>query len=325
MISDTVAESCLEMPVELNVTGSEGIRALKRRLEGLETEEGRLKGLNFTPRDTDLFIVTTPKAGTTWLQQMVHQLRTGGDMEFVEINEVIPYLEVAHDLHQDLLAEQKAFPRCYKTHCWYDHCPKGGRYIVCLREPCAVAYSFFKFFEGWYFQPGEVSLDEFVREFWLARGVPQSKMQNASYFHHLVSWWPHRNDPNVLLLFFEDLKEDLESAVRAVGEFMGITDEKHIQVARERSLFLFMKQHEDKFNENKMRRRLNEACGLPTDAGKASSKVRKGSSSEGRTVLPEDIQHEIQEKWAAVVTPVTGSANYQELRRAWKEEKSKQN
>ena len=193
---------------------------------------------------------------------------------------------------------------------------------MCLREPCAVAYSFFSFFNGWFFQPGEISLEEFVREFWLARGVPQNKMQNASYFHHLVSWWPHRRDPNVLLLFFEDLKEDLDSAVRAVAEFMGITDEGRIQAALERSTFSFMKQHEDKFNENLMKKRLNEACGLSKDAGMASSIVHVGSSTQGQKVLPEDIQHEIQQRWQTVVAPVTGCANYQELRRAWKEEKA---
>ena len=315
------------MADELKPTGSDGIMAFKRRRQGLgptlETEEGRLKGLDFAPRPTDLFIVTIPKAGTTWLQQMVHQLRTGGDMEFTEISQVIPFLEMAHDLDQDVHAEQKAFPRCYKTHFWYDHCPKGGRYIVCLREPCAVAYSFFKFLCGWFFQDGEVSLVEFIREFWLANGAPQSKMQNSSYFHHLASWWPHRNDPNVLLLFFEDLKEDLESAVRAVAEFMGIADEERIKVALEMSTFSFMKQHEDHFDDSLMKKPLNEACGLPKDAGMSSSKVREGSSSEGQKALPEDIQREIQEKWETVVAPATGCGTYQELRRAWKEEKSK--
>ena len=313
------------MQVEVNLSGFVGIKAFKQRLQSSQTEEGRLKGLNFTPRDTDLFIVTTPKAGTTWLQQMAHQLRTGGDMEFVEINEVVPFLEVAHDLQVDLHAEQKAFPRCYKTHCWYDHCPKGGRYIVCLREPCAVAYSFFNFFNGWYFQPGEVSVEEFIWEVWLGRGIPQNKMQEPSYFHHLVSWWPHRNDPNVLLLFYEDLKEDLDSAVRAVAEFMGITDEGRIQVALERSTFSFMKQHGDKFNANLIKKYLNAACGLPKDAGMASSIVHMGSSSVGQEVLPKDIQCEIQERWETVVAPVTGCANYQKLRRAWKEERAIKN
>ena len=311
------------MSSEESTSSFEGLQSLKKWSQSVKVQEGRLKGLAFLPRDTDLFIVTSPKAGTTWLQQMAHQLRTGGDMEFAEINEVIPFLEVAHDLHQDLLAEQKAFPRCYKTHCWYDHCPKGGRYIVCLREPCAVAYSFFNFLKGWSFQPGEVSVADFLKVYWLNRGVPQSKLQEPSYFHHLASWWPHRNDPNVLLLFFEDLKEDLETGVRAVAEFMGITDERHIQVALERSSFSYMKQHEDKFDDNLMKVFLNECKGLPRDAGKSSSKVFVGSSSEGRKMVPEVIQREIQKTWETVVAPVTGCATYQELHKAWKEEKRK--
>ena len=51
--------------------------------------------------------------------------------------------------------------------------------------------------------------------------------------------------------------------------------------------------------------------------------VRVGSVSEGQKMLPEDIHHEIQEKWETVVVPVTGCATYQELRREWTVEKSK--
>ena len=40
-----------------------------------------------------------------------------------------------------------------------------------------------------------------------------------------------QNDPNVLLVFYEDLKECYETSVRSVAEFMDITDEDCIQVA----------------------------------------------------------------------------------------------
>ena len=46
-----------------------------------------------------------------------------------------------------------------------------------------------------------------------------------------VAWWPHRNDPNVLLMFYEDLKECHENSVCSIAEFMGIKDEGCIQVA----------------------------------------------------------------------------------------------
>jgi hypothetical protein len=57
-------------------------------------------------------------------------------------------------------------------------------------------------------------------DFWLARDVPASKMQNASYFVHLTSWFKRREDPKVLIVFFENLKEDLRSQVNQIASFV---------------------------------------------------------------------------------------------------------
>ena len=65
-----------------------------------------------------------------------------------------------------------------------------------------------------------------MKEFILARGIPKNEMENASYYEHLLSWWKHRNDPNVLFLFFEEMKQDLESVVKVVASFMGINDKE---------------------------------------------------------------------------------------------------
>ena len=154
-------------------------------------------------------------------------------MDIEYMCQVVPVVEFAHDLQTDLEAEQKGFPHCFKTHFWYPHCPKGGKYIWCVREPCACAYSYFKMFVGWLFQPVEVPVEDFIRNICLPQGEPKRSTDVASYFHHLTSWWPHRNDPNVLLVFYEDLKGCYESSVRSVAEFMGITDKGCIRVALE--------------------------------------------------------------------------------------------
>ena len=242
-------------------------------------------------------------------------------MDFSEIMEVVPEVELAHDVHLDLEAEQKAFPRCFKTHYWYPRCPKGARYIWCVREPGAAAYSYFNMFQGWLLQPGEVSVEDFIRMIWLPQGEPQRVTEYASYFHHLTSWWPHRNDPNVLLVFYEDLKESYESTVRSIAEFMGITDEDHIQVALERGTFEFMKLHSDKFGLRLIQKHCNAQLGLSESSGTIKSKIRTGTSTEGLKMLSAGIRGEIQKKWESVVTPVTGCATYQELREAWKKEK----
>ena len=295
----------------------------RQRHSNVWTDEGWLKGKTFQPRTTDIVVVGDLKSGTTWMQQIIHQLSTGGDMDFREISHVVQVLEFAHDLRMDLEVEQKGFPRCFKTHYWYPRCPKGGKYIWCVREPCARAYSYFKMFEGFLFQPEEVSVDDFIRDIWLPQGEPKRSTDLASYFHHLTSWWPHRNDPNVLPVFYEDLKECYESSVRSIAEFMGITDEDCIQVALERGKFEFMKQHSDKFSvfithiyRNNIRVDLPE-----TAVGMGKSRVRTGSTTEGLEMLSAEVRSEIQKKWEAIVTPVTGCATYSELRAVWKKEK----
>ena len=237
------------------------------------------------PRVGDVLVVTSPKCGTTWVQQIVHQLRSRGSMDFEEISIPVPWIEMAHDLGQDLDAEQGFTPRAFKTHCWYDHCPKakGAKYIVVVRDPHDVALSFFSFFQGWFFQPGEVSLDEFIRGFWLARGVPASPMQNASYFHHLVSWWQHRTNPDVLFLFYEDLKSDLPAHVAKIAAFLELDDaEARCKTAVEHSTFEFMSKHSSHFDERHSKIARNAACGLSADAGLTNGKVREGRSGAGR-------------------------------------------
>jgi hypothetical protein len=45
------------------------------------------------------------------MQQILHQLRSGGDMSFDEISDVVPYIEQAYDTEINLDAEQRYQPR----------------------------------------------------------------------------------------------------------------------------------------------------------------------------------------------------------------------
>jgi hypothetical protein len=69
--------------------------------------------------------------------------------------------------------------RLFKTHCWYDHCPKGARYVWVVRDPMDVSLSFYKFFEGWLFEPDHVQLDEFIQQFILGRGASLSSFRRG--------------------------------------------------------------------------------------------------------------------------------------------------
>jgi hypothetical protein len=61
------------MPFEEHHEDAEdaNVALMKQRLSGFETEEGRLQGLSYVPlRQDEVVVTTTPKAGTTWTQQV---------------------------------------------------------------------------------------------------------------------------------------------------------------------------------------------------------------------------------------------------------------
>lgn len=58
--------------------------------------------------------------------QIVHGLRSGGDMSFDELSTVIPCIEMAYDAgYKDLDKHQGFLPKVFKTHTWYQDCPKA--------------------------------------------------------------------------------------------------------------------------------------------------------------------------------------------------------
>ena len=180
-------------------------------------KESREYGLAFQPRPSDIVIAPFAKCGTTWLQQIAHGLRTRGSMDFEEISNVTPWIELAFDLGIDLDAVQVAEPRVFKSHLSWHDVPKNARYIVSFRAPSDAFISVYRFFEGFMFEPGTIDLDTFFR--W--RNPPE-KMGERGYWHHLASWWEQRNNPDVLLLCYEDMVADLPNTVRRVAAFMDI-------------------------------------------------------------------------------------------------------
>ena len=49
----------------------------------------------------------------------------------------------------------------------------------------------------------------------------KGELEFGDYFDHLVSWWPHRNEHNVLFLKYEDMKKNLPEAISKIASFMG--------------------------------------------------------------------------------------------------------
>ena len=263
----------------------------------------------YRPRPTDIIISPFGKCGTTWLQQTFHTLRTGGDMDFDDISRVVPWIETAGGCGVDVEAPQRAEPRGFKSHLAYDLMPKGAKFVVSLRDPKDALVSMHRFMEGWFFEPGAITLTDFAQT-WLAPQRP-----GYGYWHHLLSWWEQRDNPDVLMFSYEGMTADAAGSVRRLAEFCGIPlDDDLLALTLERSSMAYMLAHKDRFDDLMMRQLSERRCNLPP--GSDSSKVRKGGVGGHRQEMSAELAAALDAIWTETVTPKTGFADYASLEAA---------
>lgn len=223
----------------------------------------------FRPRPDDIFIASYAKSGTTLLQMMLYQMTTDGEMDFPHIESVSPFFEDCYRLGFNRFVETLPSPRIFKTHLYYHHMPRGVRSIYIVRDFRDVvvsAFHHYRMVRGW-------SPEQEFRVF--ADSMITGKTFFESWFEHTQSWWPHRNDPDVLFLRYEEVIRDLPGTARRIAAWSGLplTDEALDRVV-ERCSLAFMKQHNEKFDP-----RLRQL-----HPGRHEF-IRKGLTGEGRDVF----------------------------------------
>lgn len=278
------------------------LKEMRERQAKMLTKEEIGAGMALELRATDVVITPFAKCGTTWMQQIVHTLRTRGDMDFDDISRVVPWIETSAALGIDLNAEQRAEPRVFKSHLGWDAIPKGGRYINVVRDPADALVSMYRFAEGWFFEPGTVELEEFALTGFVAE---------RGYYKHLKSWWPRRNDPDVLFLAYEQMQKDTRRTIRRVADFIGVAlDDALLDLTEEHASMAFMLAHKDRFDDYLMRKLSEERLNLPE--GSDSAKVREGKSGGG-AVLSGKVRAELERLWAEEITAPLGYPDYASL------------
>ena len=288
-----------------NFTRPTSIREMHERFKYFATPEWWQHGLNYKPDTTDVFIVTQPKCGTTWMQQIVHGLRTRGSMDFDEISRVVPWINMAYDLGMDIYAPQVAHPRAFKTHSTLDEVPRGGKYIIVIRHPCDALLSDYHFMEGMFFEKGSITLEEFARE----EFIPSRDIHK-----HILAFWDRRYDEDVLALCYENMKVDLPHTIERVAAFIGIPLDKELkEIVLRQSDIEFMQAHKHQFEDHIIRKARSAAMKLPLDG--QLNKVRNGQVGESKQFVPDEIRHDLDSLWQQEILPRIGLHSYDELQR----------
>ena len=274
----------------------------------------------FKPRSTDVIVVGPPKCGLTWIVHICHQIRTGGKEP--DFNEQIPDVTTILDLSLFYLnldpnaMVQPAEPRVFLTHYSYHAVPKGGKMIYIFREQKDAFYSWYQFLDTEIVLKGRVSMPVFVEVFMNNAHWTANNMRN------LLIWWEHRHDDDVMLLFYDDLKENREECVRGIAKFMGVDcdDDLLTRVVRTTSHAEMVKHHSKFDNHSIVAITAKNVGDIPPI--ELNGRVRRdgGNSGDGQK-LPGDVQERIDEEWRDIVLAKLGYRNLGDMRDAWKKER----
>lgn len=200
----------------------------------------------YQPRAGDIIVTTSYKSGTTWTQQILHEMLHGHEDKKPEMREISPWVDArfmgtTKKQMRDLLAGLSS-PRFLKSHLPLDGLPyhPEARYLIVARDTRDVFMSLLNHYSSYTDiamgalnspdRPGDPfpRCPEDAREVWRAwmtRGWFPWESEGWpmwSNLHHTQTYWEYRHLPNFLFLHYNDMLADLEGAVRRIAGFTRI-------------------------------------------------------------------------------------------------------
>ncbi|KAG8230726.1 hypothetical protein J437_LFUL010827 [Ladona fulva] len=191
--------------------------------------------LDLQIRPDDVFVVSFPRTGSTWTQELVWLLGHDLDYEGAKLPQQIraPLLEISAVLSNDEdilgwvnqngdlldLMEQAPSPRYLKSHLMWHLLPRQietvkPKIIYVARNPKDMCVSYYHYC-CLVHRMNPDSFEEFCDLF--LRG----KTAMGNIWDHIFGFWNRRHEPNILFLKYEDMKKDFMAVIKEVARFLG--------------------------------------------------------------------------------------------------------
>ncbi|KAJ8005353.1 hypothetical protein DPEC_G00145740 [Dallia pectoralis] len=170
--------------------------------------------------DDDIFVVTYPKSGTTWMQEILPLILNGGDLTPVKTIpnwDRVPWLE---ETRTALVLDHQTSPRAMVTHLPYHLMPHSffsskAKVIYVTRNPKDVLVSSFYFHKMANFLDDPGTFDEFLDKFLSGQVI------FGKWTDHVKSWQNSDLGDRILYVSYEEMVKDLRGVLEHFSCFLG--------------------------------------------------------------------------------------------------------
>ena len=163
-------------------------------------------------RPSDVFVVTYPRSGTTWLRYLIaNVLAPAEDVTFSTFRNYVPDINDTYAARTSLdVFLPLSTPRFFSFHGPYD--PALPKVVYLLRDPRDVMISFYHY-RRTREQTYSGSLHDFLRS---------DDHYPCPWDQHVTGWLLNGVNDNICLIRYEELQRDTLTAVRRVLDFADV-------------------------------------------------------------------------------------------------------
>ncbi len=184
-------------------------------------------------RSDDVFVVTPPKCGTTWMQTIVALLLSGDPDVETELSVKMPWVDIRIREMEEVAERLESMTRrrSMKSHTPMDGLPLDdhAQYICVFRHPLDAHFSFRKhvrnvpmpWFDHWYPEddPDGIAFRRFLDGG--AEGFDTDAMPLAHILRHYITAKALSHRPNVSLFHYADMTRDLAGVFASLSGLLG--------------------------------------------------------------------------------------------------------
>lgn len=165
----------------------------------------------------DIYLVSFPKSGNTWLRFLVAnaikvKYQITREVNFFSIHDIIPDVHISRSILSQGPFGRNDLPRIIKSHSAFN--PYYHRVIFLVRDPSDVMISYYFYLKNYQSIPADMRMSEFLNH---------EKYGIEAWSSHTRTWLQPQKIGQILkVVSYESLKENTEEELRKVMSLLGL-------------------------------------------------------------------------------------------------------